>query len=163
MATDAEGNRYFKYYNNFNPYGTYVPQEGNTPKQTPWGIRSPYYLMIDKNGNITALSSEPTASDFGVDNAVNQAPKFKGLWDPNTAALSGYKTSTNGAGITAPPHQDNIPAAFIGDVVIDDRGSIAKLYRLKDGSIYINADSIGKNSTISLQELYKRLNGMWGK
>ena len=163
IATDAEGNRYFKYYNNFNPYGTYVPQEGNTPKQTPWGIRNPYYLMIDKNGNITALSSEPTAVDFGVDNAINQAPKFKGLWNPNTAALSGYKTSTNGAGITAPPHQDNIPATFIGEVVIDDRGNIAKLYRLKDGSIYINADSIGKNATISLEELYKRLNGMWGR
>ena len=162
IATDDAGNRYFKYYNNFNPYGEYIPRGGNTPKENPWGIRSPYYLKIDNDGKITTLTYDQFNSAYNEENLINQAPKLKNVWNPNNAALSGYKSSMNASGIKAPTHQDKIPATFIANVIIDDKGNIAKLYKLKDGSLYINANSIGKNTTISLEELYKRLNGLWG-
>lgn len=151
IITDTDGNRYYKYYNNFDPYGTYVPSGGNTPKENPWGIRSPYYLVIDKNGNISSVSELPHTED---ETLVNRAPKFKDLWKPTDVAnlltpyINTYKTSST------PTYNGTVPATFIGTVKINSK--TRKLYKLKDGRFYLqDSKNHERNAFLSPELLYR--------
>ena len=154
MFTDAEGNRYFKYYNNFNPTGTYIPREGNVPKETPWGIRSPYYLMIDKNGNITSIDSEPEINPE-TDSVINQAPKIKDLWDPTgsinilTPYDNSYKTSSNSV------LNGTVPATFLGNIKLGKNE--CKLYKLQDGRYFLDGPGYTKDTFITTEQLARMI------
>ena len=152
IATDAEGNRYFKYYNNFDPSGTYIPREGNAPKQTPWGIRSPYYLMIDKDGNVTALSSEPTDAEYGIENIVDNAPKFKTIFNPSTSAWSRIEPRLPYDNTYFKTSSQRIPASFITEFVID--GKTYKVYNATKGRLYVDGPK-GEDMYVTPHGLYE--------
>ncbi len=154
IATDVQGNRYYKYYKNFDPSGTYIPSGGNALKQTPWGIRSPYYLMIDKDGNIVSLANEPSDAEYGIENTINAAPKFKDLWKPTdsvnlfTPYDNTYKTASSAR------YNGTVPATFIG--IVNINGEQRKLYKLKDGRFYLqHPKHNGRNSFLSPEQLHR--------
>lgn len=149
-ATSPNGIRYFKYYNNFDPTGTYIPREGNTPKETPWGIRSPYYLMIDKDGNVSALTSEPTHADY-KENIVNTAPKFKDLYNPTTSAWSRIEPRYPYDNTYFRSHSDRIPATEIGTIYIGK--DKYRLYKRSDGRLYLDGPK-GKDAYFTETGLY---------
>lgn len=159
MATDANGNRYFKYYNNYDPSGTYIPSNGNTPKETPWGIRSPYYLMIDKDGNIIALSSSPTKDELGQDVVINNAaPKIKDLpWNPTSSAEIANVNTNTGFNATIPDiNKSKIPATFVQTININNK--IYNLYKLQSGEFYIQSPTrFGTSQVITPEQLYTLL------
>lgn len=154
IETDSEGNRYFKYYDNFNPFGTYIPKGSNTPKQNPWGIRSPYYLVIDKEGNIKAVTEnyKSADSDYAI---INSAPKLKDFWNPNSAVNENETVNRGYQGAFIPNTiTSQSPATFIWSVTIN--GKKVNVYKLNDGRLYLDDPryKVKEHKYVTPEELY---------
>ena len=154
IETDSNGNRYFKYYDNFNPHGTYVPKGGNTSKENPWGIRSPYYLIIDKDGNITSTTEDYKSQneDYSI---INSAPKFKDFWNPNSSISENETISTGYQGAFVPSTKTTqFPATFLQSVIIN--GKKVNVYRLNDGRLYLDDPryKVKEHKYVTPEELY---------
>lgn len=154
IETDSNGNRYFKYYDNFNPHGTYIPKGGNMSKENPWGIRSPYYLMIDKDGNITSTTEDYKSQneDYSI---INYAPKFKDFWNPNSSITENETVNGGYQGAFIPSTKTTqFPATFLQSVIIN--GKKVNVYRLNDGRLYLDDPryKVKEHKYVTPEELY---------
>lgn len=146
LYTDGRGNRYFKYYNNYDPNWGFTdaehPESSINWKAQPWNMRRSFYLIVDKDGNMKSSTAVPEQLEPDVV-VENSAPVFKAV--PYNPAASAPKPVDAVASInprTMGYYPSNSRSGREPGQLLYDFGDL-KIYLTKNGIV----DNVGTRYT----------------
>ena len=153
LYAPSNGERFFKIYDNFTPGGLHLNNE-----RSEWGIRSPFYLTVDKDGNLLSFSRKnPIDTGHGnilVDDGKMHRPSFSDIVENAGSSIklmdkSGYPSAV---GLS---HRNPATLIYTSN---DGRMSI---YRSRDSegqTKFYKAKPDGTNAeALTLEQLYSLL------